>query len=53
MGPVASSTSGPATDGCSPLAVDRPEMLGVGLDVSEPMLQAAHERFGDDGRIEL
>ena len=35
------------------LAVDRPEMLGVGLDVSEPMLQAAHERFGDDGRIEL
>ena len=35
------------------VAADRPEMLGVGLDVSEPMLQAARERFGDDRRIEL
>jgi SAM-dependent methyltransferase len=35
------------------LRADRPEMLGVGLDVSEPMLAKAHERFLGDGRIEL
>jgi SAM-dependent methyltransferase len=35
------------------LARDRPGILSVGLDVSEPMLQAAHERFGDDERITL
>lgn len=35
------------------LSADRPEMLGVGLDVSEPMLQAARERFVDDGRISI
>jgi tRNA (cmo5U34)-methyltransferase len=29
------------------------ELLGVGIDVSEPMLAKAHERFGSDGRIEL
>lgn len=32
---------------------DRPEMLGVGLDVSEPMLEKARERFGADGRVKL
>jgi SAM-dependent methyltransferase len=32
---------------------DRPEMLGVGLDFSELMLDAARERFDDDDRIEL
>jgi len=35
------------------LSRDRPGILGVGLDNSEPMLQAAHERFGDDRRITL
>jgi tRNA (cmo5U34)-methyltransferase len=35
------------------LRIDRPEMLGVGLDFSELMLEAARERFADDGRIEL
>ena len=35
------------------LAVDRPGMLGTGLDLSDPMLRAAHERFREDGRIEL
>jgi SAM-dependent methyltransferase len=35
------------------LQVDRREMLGVGLDFSELMLEAARERFGDDERIEL
>ncbi|MDQ3720260.1 MAG: class I SAM-dependent methyltransferase [Actinomycetota bacterium] len=35
------------------LLPDRPQMLGVGLDVSEPMLQAAHERFLDVRRITL
>ena len=30
---------------------DRPGIVGVGLDFSEPMLQAAHERFADDQRI--
>lgn len=32
---------------------DRPEMQGVGLDLSDPMLAAARERFGEDERIEL
>lgn len=32
---------------------DRPEMVGVGLDYSEPMLAAAHDRFTRDERIEL
>jgi SAM-dependent methyltransferase len=35
------------------LSHDRPEMFGVGLDFSEPMLQAAHERFADERRITL
>jgi tRNA (cmo5U34)-methyltransferase len=35
------------------LSRDRPGMVGVGLDFSEPMLQAARERFGDDPRITL
>jgi tRNA (cmo5U34)-methyltransferase len=35
------------------LSHDRPGMLGVGLDFSEPMLQAAHERFADERRITL
>jgi SAM-dependent methyltransferase len=35
------------------LSRDRPEILGVGLDISELMLQAARERFGDDRRITL
>ena len=28
-------------------------MHAIGLDVSEPMLQAARERFGEDRRVEL
>jgi len=35
------------------LSRDRPGRVGVGLDISEPMLQAAHERFLDDRRITL
>jgi SAM-dependent methyltransferase len=35
------------------LQVDRPEMLGLGLDLSEVMLDAAHKRFTDDQPIEL
>jgi SAM-dependent methyltransferase len=35
------------------LRIDRREMLGVGLDFSEPMLKAARERFADDEGIEL
>ncbi|MHB8659075.1 MAG: class I SAM-dependent methyltransferase [Solirubrobacteraceae bacterium] len=35
------------------LSTERPEMLGVGIDFSEPMLEAAAKRFGDDRRIEL
>ncbi len=35
------------------LQVDRHEMRGVGLDFSEPMLEAARERFAGDERIEL
>jgi SAM-dependent methyltransferase len=32
---------------------DRPGMVGVGLDFSDPMLRAAHERFADDRHITL
>jgi tRNA (cmo5U34)-methyltransferase len=32
---------------------DRPGMVGVGLDFSEPMLEAANKRFADDERIGL
>jgi len=35
------------------LSHDRPGMLGLGLDISEPMLGAAHERFLDDMRVKL
>jgi SAM-dependent methyltransferase len=35
------------------LQVDRQEMLGVGLDFSELMLEAARKRFAEDERIEL
>jgi tRNA (cmo5U34)-methyltransferase len=35
------------------LQVDRPEMLGVGLDFSEVMLKAARKRFAGDERIAL
>jgi SAM-dependent methyltransferase len=35
------------------LQIDRQEMLGVGLDFSGIMLEAAHKRFADDGRVEL
>jgi SAM-dependent methyltransferase len=35
------------------LQVDRPEMLGVGVDFSEIMLEAARKRYADDERIEL
>ena len=35
------------------LRIDRHEMLGVGLDFSELMLDAARKRFGDDDRVEL
>ncbi len=35
------------------LRTDRPEMVGVGLDLSEPMLGAARERFGVEPRVEL
>ena len=35
------------------LQVDRPEMRGVGLDFSEPMLARARRRFAGDERIEL
>jgi tRNA (cmo5U34)-methyltransferase len=35
------------------LRVDRHEMLGVGLDFSELMLEAARKRFADDQRTEL
>ncbi len=35
------------------LQIDRPEMLGVGLDFSELMLEAATKRFAGDARIEL
>lgn len=35
------------------LRVDRPESTGVGIDISEPMLARAQERFTDDSRVEL
>ena len=35
------------------LSRDRPGMVGVGIDFSKPMLQAARERFADDPRITL
>ncbi len=35
------------------LQMDRPEMIGVGLDFSTVMLAAARERFAGDERIEL
>ncbi len=35
------------------LQIDRREMLGVGLDFSELMLEAARKRFAGDERIEL
>ncbi len=35
------------------LQADRHEMRGVGLDFSEPMLEAARKRFAADERIEL
>jgi len=35
------------------LQVDRPEMLGVGLDFSELMLEAARKRFREDERVTL
>ena len=35
------------------LQADRPAMLGVGLDFSDLMLQAARRRFADDDRVEL
>jgi len=35
------------------LRIDRPEMLGVGLEFSELMLDAGRTRFADDERIEL
>lgn len=35
------------------LRIDRPEVHGVGLDLSELMLEAARERFADDERIEF
>jgi len=35
------------------LQIERPEVLGVGLDFSELMLGAARERFAEDPRIEV
>jgi tRNA (cmo5U34)-methyltransferase len=35
------------------LRAERPEMLAVGLDSSEPMLGKAHERFMGDTRVRL
>ena len=35
------------------LSRDRPGMVGVGLDFSEPMLRTARERFSDDPGITL
>jgi tRNA (cmo5U34)-methyltransferase len=32
---------------------DRPEIIGVGVDFSEVMLDAARKRFADDGCVEL
>jgi tRNA (cmo5U34)-methyltransferase len=35
------------------LRIDRAEGAGIGLDVSEPMLEAARERFAGDDGVEL
>jgi tRNA (cmo5U34)-methyltransferase len=35
------------------LRLDRPDMSGVGLDVSQPMLEKARERFGDDPGVDV
>jgi SAM-dependent methyltransferase len=35
------------------LLADRPQLTGIGLDVSDVMLRAAHGRFAGDARIEL
>src|SRR5262245_61129982 len=35
------------------LCRDRPEMLGMGIDFSAVMLEAARERFAGEDRIEL
>lgn len=35
------------------LRAGRPEMLGMGIDFSEIMLEAARGRFGDDERVEI
>ena len=35
------------------LGVDRPEVLGVGVDFSEVMLKTARRRFTEDERIEI
>ncbi len=35
------------------LRIDRPKLRGVGIDFSEPMLDAARKRFADHERIEL
>jgi tRNA (cmo5U34)-methyltransferase len=35
------------------VGTDRPELRGVGLDVSDLMLDAARERFAGDARVEL
>lgn len=35
------------------LRIDRAEMVGVGLDVSEPMLAAARERFAGDDQVDF
>ena len=35
------------------LSRDRPQLRGVGLDLSDPMLEAARERFAGVDRIEL
>jgi len=37
----------------SMLRLDRPGMLGVGVDFSELMLEAARERFANDHRVEI
>lgn len=35
------------------LRIDRPKSVGVGIDISDPMLARARERFADDKRVEL
>ncbi len=37
----------------APLRADRPDRIGVGLDISELMLEAARARFADQRGIEL